>query len=101
MRRALWCALLYVGCVSGLDVWFCMRDAEFLIDVELNPLAKSLMEWGGVRIFVAIKHVSLATVVVILYELDRRRYRHTAAVLWAVVAVQTVVLCCYVYRVMP
>ena len=100
MRCALWSTLLYVGCVSGLDVWFCMRDAEFLVDVELNPLAKMVIEWGGVRIFVAVKHVGLTTVVVILCGLDHHRYRHLAVVLWSVTLVQTVVLGCYVCRVM-
>ena len=99
MRWKLWAALVFVASVSGLDVWFCLLDADALRDVELNPLACMVIDWGGGYALVALKHVGLATVVVTLCELDRHRYRCRWWVVGSVVVVQSLVLGCYVSRI--
>ena len=90
--------MVFVAGVSGLDVWFCLLDADALRDVELNPLACMVIDWGGVDALVSLKHVGMATVVVTMCELDRHRYRHRWWVVGSVVVSQAFVLCCYVSR---
>ena len=47
-------ALLFIILVSCLDVWFCLEDAEFLKEFEMNPLARWVIERAGVHGLVAI-----------------------------------------------
>jgi hypothetical protein len=98
MRWKLGVALVFVVGVSGLDVWFCLLDADALRDIELNPLACMVIDWAGVYGLVSLKQVGLATVVVTLCELDRNRYLYRWWVVGAIVMVQSLVLGCYVAR---
>ena len=91
-------ALLFIILVSSLDVWFCLEDAEFLQEFELNPLARWVIELYGVHGLVAIKHGGVATFVASLCHLEDRRYRFRRVVLWVILAIQALVLGCYVVR---
>ena len=91
-------ALLFIILVSCLDVWFCLEDAEFLKEFEMNPLARWVIERAGVHGLVAIKHGGVATVVASLCHLEDRRYRFRRVVLWVILAIQALVLGCYVVR---
>lgn len=50
-----WATLTFVVLVSSYDSFRCVTDQRILYDVELNPICRLLIAWGGVALLVGVK----------------------------------------------
>ena len=72
--KRLWpVALVILG--TSVDSYFCVQDAEFLRDVELNPLCVAIIDRVGVEGLIAAKSAGLGFVLTALFEIERRNTR--------------------------
>ena len=72
--KRLWpIALVILG--TSVDSYFCVQDAEFLRDVELNPLCVAVIDSVGVEGLIAAKSVGRGVVGTTLFEIERRNTR--------------------------
>ena len=97
MKRATFVSLLlFIVSVSAYDSLRCVTDARELYAVELNPLARLLIDGEDVSALVCGKSFGVGVVVGVLCELRHNGYRHTSVVTIAVAVVQAVVAVAYV-----
>ena len=96
MRR-IWFALCvaWILWVAAYDSLRCVADAQELLAVELNPLARLLIRGTDVSLLVCCKSFGVGVVTGVLCELRANQYRHTGAVVLVLVVVQTLVLLSY------
>lgn len=93
-----WLALAFIGGVSAYDSFMSVESEDYLAAVELNPMAKYLIDLngGGVALLVGVKTFSTSTALLICHCLFVGRYRRISIVMWALVIVQFALLCNYI-----
>lgn len=92
MKRATFVALLLViVSVSAYDSLRCVADAGELYAVELNPMARLLIDGEDVSALVCGKSFGVGVVVGVLCELRHNGYRHSSVVTVAVAVAQAAV----------
>ena len=92
--KRLWpIALVILG--TSVDSYFCVQDAEFLRDVELNPLCVAVIDLAGVEGLIAAKCGGLGLVLTALFEIERRNTRGHRLIWVAIGLVQAGVCLAY------
>ena len=92
MKRATFVALLLViVSVSAYDSLRCVADAGELYAVELNPMARLLIDGEDVSLLVCGKAFGIGVTVGVLCELRHNGYRHSSVVTVAVAVAQAAV----------
>jgi len=86
---------LWIVCVAAVDAWFCLHDGPSMRAFELNPLARGLIDAGGVHLLVASKVFGTA---VCVYVASQLRTCWRPAVLYSLSAVQMIVVVSYLPR---
>jgi hypothetical protein len=86
--------LVFVSAVASFDTYRCISDRLVLSEIELNPIARRLIELdhGDVRLLVAGKTLGLALVIGCVVHLAHRWPRMSHWSLAALVVVQAVTL---------
>ena len=96
MKRATFVALLLViVSVSAYDSLRCVADAGELYAVELNPMARLLIDGEDVSLLVCGKAFGIGVTVGVLCELRHNGYRHSSVVTVAVAVAQAAVAAAY------
>jgi hypothetical protein len=92
--KRLWpIALVIIG--TSADSYFCVQDAEFLRDVELNPLCVAIIDLAGVEGLVATKAAGLGVALTAMFEIERRNIKGWRVVWLAVGLIQAGVCLAY------
>lgn len=94
------CLLLIVG-VSAYDSFRCATDSEVLAEIELNPVARCVLDAGGVPLLIGAKSFGVGVVVGILGELWHADYAHRWTVIVAVTFSQALLLGHYAISSLP
>jgi hypothetical protein len=94
--KRLWpIALVILG--TSVDSYFCVQDAEFLRDVELNPLCVAVIDLAGVEGLIAAKCGGLGAVLTALFEIERRNTKGWRVV-WVTVGLIQAGVCLAYFR---
>ena len=94
--KRLWpIALVILG--TSVDSYFCVQDAEFLRDVELNPLCVAIIDLAGVEGLIAAKCGGLGAVLTALFEIERRNTKGWRVV-WVTVGLIQAGVCLAYFR---
>ena len=90
--------MVLVAGISSFDSYMSARTGFDLGPVELNPMAKYLidLDGGGIALLVGFKTFGTALVLLICTGLRDRKYKNLGVVVWALIAVQIAVLCSYI-----
>lgn len=93
-----WIAMLFIAGASSFDSYMSARAGFSLGPVELNPMAKYLidLDGGGVSLLIGFKTFGTAIALLMCFMLRDRRYKNLDIVIWALVVVQVAVLCSYI-----
>jgi len=93
-----WLAMVLVAGISSFDSYMSARAGFSLGPVELNPMAKLLinLDGGGVSLLIGFKTFGTAFALLICAALRERRYKNLGLVIWALILVQIAVLCSYI-----
>ncbi len=98
MKRATFVSLLLaIVSVSAYDSLRCVADARELYAVEMNPLARFLIDGEDVSALVCGKAFGVGVVVGVLCELRHNGYRHSSVVTVAVAVAQAAVAVTYLF----
>ena len=96
MKRATFVSLLvFIVTVSAYDSYRCVVAAGELYAVELNPLARLLIDGENVSLLVCGKTFGVGVTVGVLCELRQNGYRHSSVVTVTVAVVQAMVVAAY------
>ena len=86
---------LVIAAVSAYDTFRCVQDAHFLIDVELNPIARWILRRGGVSLLVGCKFLGNSLVLGVLCWTWACKRRFSIPIICAVALAQLFVLFTY------
>ncbi len=96
MSRATFAILIvFIVAISAYDSLRCVVDAEHLASIELNPMARSLIDGEDVSRLICGKAFGVGLVVGVLCELRASGYRHSSLVTVAVAVAQAAVAAAY------
>ena len=96
MKRTTFVALLlFIILVSAYDTYRCVVDAGELYEVEMNPMARLLIDGSDVSRLVCGKAFGLGVVVGVLCELRASGYGRAGIVVSAVALTQLLVAITY------
>lgn len=93
-----WLAVLFIAGASSFDSYMSAKAGYELGPVELNPMAKYLIDLDGGAVSLLIGCKTFGTVIALLIcsMLRDRRYKNLDIVIWSLIAVQIAVLVSYV-----
>ena len=93
-----WLAMIFIAGVSSFDSYMSACAGRNLGAVELNPMAKYLidLDGGDIALLVGFKTLGTALVLLLCFALRNRKYKNFDIVIWSLIVVQIAVLCSYV-----
>jgi len=93
-----WVAVLFVAGASSFDSYMSARAGLELGPIELNPMAKYLidLDGGGVALLIGFKTFGTAIALLLCSMLRSERYKNLDIVMWSLIVVQVAVLCSYI-----
>ena len=93
-----WLAMIVIAGISAFDSYMSTLAGASLGPMELNPMAKYLinLDGGRVALLVGCKTFGTAFALLVCASMRHARYKHLSVVIWALIIVQLGVLCSYI-----
>jgi hypothetical protein len=93
-----WLAMIVIAGISAFDSYMSAIAGASLGPLELNPMAKYLinLDGGRVALLVGCKTFGTAFAMLVCASMRHARYKHMGVVIWALILVQIGVLCSYI-----
>tara|TARA_B100000700_G_scaffold327015_1_gene440279 strand:+ start:2519 stop:2806 length:288 start_codon:yes stop_codon:yes gene_type:complete len=90
--------IIFIAAVSAFDSYMTVVVGPALGPIELNPLAKYLIDLngGGVALLIGLKTFGTAMALLICHYLYICKYKFLNVVMWMMVLVQLIVMASYV-----